>query len=233
MNSVFEECGGSLTSKHLVYRWEVGLVKCRTHTPMVDEGQAAVATGSPRRAPGAAEAGAEAPDASAEVRGPPEEIPRARPASPSPSVHSAAPREAGASGAAPASTPRRGGAGDEAARRALVARNRRASIAPPLWKVCARPRHASASLLGSREPLRCLGPRVCRARARARCSVPSLGEPSSVCSFASPPPLRRSYDRTRSRACGGCSRRSRTAVGCSATSLASARRCRSSPCWRR
>ena len=115
-------------------------MKSLTHTPMVDEGQAAVGGDLPGTAAGASEPGAEEAEASAEVLGLPEEIPRARPAPPSPSAPSDAPREAGASGAAPATTPKRGGAEDEAARRALVAGNRRASIAPPLWKVCARPR---------------------------------------------------------------------------------------------
>jgi hypothetical protein len=107
---------------------------------MVDEGQAAVGGDPPGRAAGAPEAGAEEVEASAEVVGPPEEIPCARAAPPSPSTASGASRGASASGAAPAPTPRRGGAGDEAARRALVAGIRRASIALPLWKVCARPR---------------------------------------------------------------------------------------------
>ena len=130
---------------------------------MVDEGDAAVGGDPPERASQASGAAAEACEASSEVVGPPEKNPRAHAAPPSPSTASGAPREAGASGAAPALTSRCGDAGDEAAAQALAAGNTRTSSAPPLWKVCARPRFASALSSGpERAPPAMPQPRLSR-----------------------------------------------------------------------
>ena len=119
---------------------------------MVDESDAAV-EGDPRESTtGTAEAGAEEAEASVEVLGSPGKILRAHAASPSLSTASGAPPEASASGAVPAPTPRRSDTDAETDARALVARNRRASIAPPLWKVCSRPRLVSDPPRALREP---------------------------------------------------------------------------------
>ena len=119
---------------------------------MVDESDAAVEADLPGTAAGTSGAAAEEAEASTEVARPPEEIPGAHAASSSLSTASGAPPEASASGAAPAPTPRRSDTDAETDARALVARNRRASIAPPLWKVCSRPRLVSDPPRALREP---------------------------------------------------------------------------------
>ena len=145
---------------------------------MVDEGDGATEAAAAVTASGEADAPSSASEAEVEAHGGADKSPRGRAASPPPSIGSAgAPRVAGAPQAAPTAGQGVAGAPVTEQERRLEAGSRRASICPPLWKVCLRAPLPNAKTLHTDESCAscsCGRARKARPSLVAFCCVSSL-----------------------------------------------------------